>query len=329
MGTWKRFRFVCLLLVLIVTAGGYVAWKLYPAKFRTRVRAQARLQVASQLPKVLFSTVETEVNDDYRRYQNTQQALVMSQLVLNAALQDPNVSAYRMVREQTDPITWLKDKLKVEFVAGSEVMEISLSGTDPKEVAGLVNAVKKAYMDEVVYVDTNRRKARHDMLKKIKQNYSNILKERREILRKLTETVGSDDRLRVTGLERPELLSLYHGLWTKRVDLQLERADAEAGLARRKKAAGSATDPVRKEIDRIEDQLAGLMAQEKLIDERLEQMAGEIRIAASRELAQEQFKTEIASIEDSYRKVGAEIEALNIELEAPTRIRIVEDAVPR
>ena len=70
--------------------------------------------------------------------------------------------------------------LKVEFVAGSEVMEISLSGDDPEEIAGIVNAVKKAYMDEVVNVDTNRRKARHDQLKAIKENYTEILKERRE-----------------------------------------------------------------------------------------------------------------------------------------------------
>ena len=84
-----------------------------------------------------------------RSYQNTQQALVMSQLVLNAALQESNVAAYRMVREQADPVAWLRDTLSVEFAAGSEVMEISLSGSDPEELAGLVNAVKKAYMDEV------------------------------------------------------------------------------------------------------------------------------------------------------------------------------------
>ena len=33
-------------------------------------------------------------------------------------------------------------------------------------------------------------------------------------------------------------------------------------------------------------------------------------------------------MEDVYRKVGAEVEALNIELDAPARIRVVEDAVP-
>ena len=119
-------------------------------------------------------------------------------------------------------------------------MEISLSSPHPEETAGLVNAVKKAYMEEVVDMDNNRRRARRDKLKKIHQTYQELLKERWETLSKFTETMRGDDRLRVTGLKRPELLSLHHSLWTKHVDLQLERAAAEADLARRKKTAGSA-----------------------------------------------------------------------------------------
>jgi len=324
MRIWKRFNLVSLLLALILTGGGYVVWKWHTAKFK----AQARVQVAEQEPRVLFQTVETETRDDYRRYQSTQLALVKSRLVLNAALQDQKVYRYRAVRELIDPIKWLQDNLEVQFVAGSEVMEIALSGDDPDEVAGLVNAVKKAYMDEIVLYDVKRRAERHATLKSIQEKYRELLKERREMLRKRPVTAASDDRLTVAGLERPELLSLHHGLWTQRIDLQLERAEAEARLARRKKAVGPATDPVRKEIDRIEDLLAGLTAQEKVIDEGLEQMAGEIRRAGNQALEREQLKIDIASIEDIYRKVTAEVEAMNVELEATPRIRTIEDAVP-
>jgi capsular exopolysaccharide synthesis family protein len=167
------------------------AWFLVP---QAKYRAQARLQVAALPPKVLFRTVETEVLDDYRRYQATQQALVKSSLVLNATLGDANAKKSRMIREQKDPIAWLKEKLGVEFVAGSELMEISLSGEDPEEIARLVNAVKQAYIDEVVNVDVKRRTERHDKLNKLKQTYTDILKDRRENLRQLAKKVGSDDR---------------------------------------------------------------------------------------------------------------------------------------
>ncbi len=325
MWLWKRFSLVSFVLALIVTAAGYVALKtLYPAKYKAR----ALVQVMQHFPSILLRTVETDGKEDYRRYQNTQQALVRSQLALSAALRDNGVSKYRTIRDQVDPIGWLQENLKVEFIPNSEVMEISLSGENPEELAGIVNAVKNGYIDEVVNVEIKARTLRYDQLKKLKAKYMELLKERRETLRKLSEGATSDHRLIVKGLARPELVSLHHGLWMRRIDLQLERAIAESRLAQRKKAAGPATDPVRKETDQIDETLAGLSAQEKVIDQGLERMAGEIRQAADRDLEREQLKAEIASIENVYRKAGAEVEALSVELGAPSRIRTIEEAVP-
>ena len=50
-------------------------------------------------------------------------------------------------------------------------MEISLTGDDSDEVAGLVNAVKRAYMEEIVNVDIKRRADRYATLKKLKKSY--------------------------------------------------------------------------------------------------------------------------------------------------------------
>lgn len=69
--------------VLASGISGPAAWFLVPP---AKYKAQARLQVAAQTPKLLFKTVETDgTNEDYKRYQNTQQTLVKSQLTLNAA----------------------------------------------------------------------------------------------------------------------------------------------------------------------------------------------------------------------------------------------------
>jgi polysaccharide biosynthesis transport protein len=162
------------------------------AKYKT----QAKLQLVASPPKILFRTAETEATtDDYKRFQATQLTLVKSVLVLGAALGDKEKMAqYKLIKGEKDPIQWLNDNLKVEFVAGSEVMEISLSGEEPAELAGIVNAVKKAYMDEVVNVDAKRRSDRLQKLKKIKENYGELLKERRPRLKKNAETVGSDNR---------------------------------------------------------------------------------------------------------------------------------------
>ena len=69
--------------ILLTSTVGPAAWYLVPP---AKYKAQARLQLAAQPPKVLFRTVETDMVDDYKRYQTTQQTLVLSQLVLNTAL---------------------------------------------------------------------------------------------------------------------------------------------------------------------------------------------------------------------------------------------------
>jgi polysaccharide biosynthesis transport protein len=142
MRIWKRLHLVSFLIAIIVTAGGFFVWKSYFAKFTAR----AKLLVSAQQPTVLFQTIEnSDFNEaDYKRYQLTQVLLVKSQLAVYTALQDLEVSKYRMIRNQVDPIAWLQANLEVKFLAESEVMEIALSGDDPDEVAGIVNAVKKA-----------------------------------------------------------------------------------------------------------------------------------------------------------------------------------------
>jgi hypothetical protein len=317
----KRLVLIAFVLALVTTAAGYAVWKSYPAQFR----AHALLQVDAHLPRVMLRSGETEPEVDYNRFKQTQQALIKSLLVLSAALENPTVKGYRMIQRQANPIAWLQDNLEVRFIDDSELMEIALSGDDPNEVAGLVNVVKKGYLDEVVNVDARRRADRLAKLRKIKESYREILRERRAALRKLNESATGQSQLGLAGLERAEILNLYNGLWTKRVDLQLERAEAEAGLAERKHAT---VESVVKERDRIKEKLTGVTAQEKVIEARLEQMAGEIRNAASRVLEQEELKEEIAELDATGRQVAAEVEALSLEVEASPRVRTINDAVP-
>jgi hypothetical protein len=320
MRLWKRFHVFSFVLALIVTLGGYIVWKYHTANYR----AQARLLVSEHVPQVLFQTVETMGRDDYKRYQSTQQALVTSQSALSAALTDSGVSKYRMVREQADPISWLQTNLKVEFVAGSEVMEISLLGDYPDEVAGIVNAVKKAYVDEVVKFDIQTRTARYEQLKKLKVQYTEMLKERRETLRKLRNTIDDsvtvDERNRLTRLAREELT-------VQRIRLQLERAGVESRLAKRKEAKGPATDSFRKETEELEETLGGVMAQENVVDVLGKELAQPTRPNPD-SLDLSGLQADIALMEDTHRKIGAELEALGVELSAPPRIRAIDVAVP-
>ena len=398
--------------LLAVAISGPAAWFLVPvAKYKT----QARLQLAAQPPKVLFRTVETDTSgEDYRRYQNTQLTLVKSQLVLNAALADKAVAKYAMIRDKIDPITWLQENLKVDFVSASEVMEISLSGDDPAEIAGIVNAVKKAYMDEVVNVDTKRRADRYAMLGRIKDKYSETLKERRDRLRKNAEAVGSDDR-DTLALRQQYAREHVAGLRRELAEIQSRKRRAEAQLKTRSQPQENPVEPVREAdinqwidqnpiIAQLETQLTNqesqLNAHKTLLgasargggggdpalkhlrdsvaatQKLLKSKRAELRPIAIRQLRDQNrsqqvtvghedeqdlavlveleerlsaeikastdatgalnvktldlsaLQEEVAQLQGTAGQVATEVETLNVELQAPPRIRTIEDAVP-
>ncbi len=399
--------------ILAAAISGPAAWFLVPVKFK----AQARLQIVAQPPKVLFQTLDSQnlSGEEYKRYQNTQMTLVTSQFVLKNALQDKDVSSYRMIRESDDPIAWLKENLKVEFIGVSEVMEISLSGDNPQELAGTVNAVKKAYMTEVADVDTKRRSDRHSQLNKIKEDYGERLKERREHLRRLAETVGSDDRqtlalrnqyafehlayvnkdlLEVQSQKRkalarrnstrseealeetsaPTVTEADIDKWidqdpsiadlTAKLAHDQQRLDAESAriktvtrkplsdpvlrrlktdlvatekllLSKRAKLRPIAIRQLREQDknnqvtkgDGIEQELAMLENLEKSLKDEIKSLSDTNHSLNTSTLDLQSLQDEIAQMQASAGKVGSEVEALNIELGAPPRIRTIEDAV--
>lgn len=276
-----RRRAILALGVAILAAGiaGPAAWSLVPVTFK----AQAKLQIAAQPPKILFPTLEAQDlgGDAYKRYQSTQQTLVKSQLVLNAALSNPEVSKYSMIAEQGDPVAWLQAKLNVEFVAGSEVMEISLTGRNPVEVAGIVNAVKTAYMDEVANVEAKHRTGRYENLVKIKERYTENLKQRRELMRKLAETVGSNDNDTLALRQQYAMEHLEH-LQKELLEIQSQKRRMEAQVKVRAHSEERVADepPASKysgaDLDKLVDQHPSIASLLEKLDAQEEQLNSEM-----------------------------------------------------
>jgi capsular exopolysaccharide synthesis family protein len=250
-----RRRAALAMTVALLAAGvaGPAAWFLVPSSPYT---AEARLQIAAQPPKVLFQTVDNG-GSDYGGFQRTQRILVKSRLVLSAALRNPRVSECEMIRRQADPLRWLGDQLRVEFVEGSEVMEISLTGDDPEALVRIVNAIKTSYMDEVVNVDARRRAARHEQLKKLRETYAGLLKEKREIMRKLAETIGSDERSALA-LRQQYAMEHLNYLQTELRGVQSQNRRLEAQLKASGRAQGGEPgEPpplAKREVDKLVEQ---------------------------------------------------------------------------
>ena len=178
----------------------------------------------------------------------------------------------------------------------------------------------------VVNKETSLQRNRLETLKKLASTYKDLMKTRRETLRKLARKTGNDSsELR---LKQGFATRLAEDLGSMLTKLRVEQVGVEALLARRKQAEGAATDPTRKEISRLEDQIAALVAQQKAVQSELEQLVKDSTIATEETMELSDLQDELKQIEESSRKINTELEILTVELQAPPQISLIEEAQP-
>jgi capsular exopolysaccharide synthesis family protein len=156
----RRWLLALCMGTVAATLAAIALWILFPESSS----AVSLFQVYSE-PRSLLS--EATYNDS-RKFDilcKTQLALLKSYFVLQAAVRDPSIASLSMFAGEPDPVQWLQDHLRVEFPQQSEILSIALSGDDPPEEQRLVvDAVAKAYENEVIYAGRQKRLAVRDAL---------------------------------------------------------------------------------------------------------------------------------------------------------------------
>jgi polysaccharide biosynthesis transport protein len=181
-----------LALILGVLSGALGAGGAYLFVPPSKYMAQSKLHVATFQPKILLETAEQR--SEFRTYQKTQEAMIRSRGVLSKALAAPEVARMELVRRQLDPLEWLERELQIDFANGSEIMRIAMSSHNAGEPAVLVNAVTRAYLDEVVNEGERERQLRVDIMTKQWKDYQETLRSKRVELRKQAALAGSDNQ---------------------------------------------------------------------------------------------------------------------------------------
>src|SRR4051812_13703343 len=128
----RRWRIAFSLGLLLAPVVGAAAWFLVP---KAKYTARATLHVSTNPKYIIFDPKERLA--DYRTYQQTQMALARSRFVLGDALTTPGVAGLATIREHVDAGEWLAEQIKINFPGGSEVLEISLNGDHPTDLAKL------------------------------------------------------------------------------------------------------------------------------------------------------------------------------------------------
>ena len=188
----KRRLALALGLGVVLSAGCLTAgWFLLPPP---NYQAVAKVMVRTSTPQIMWKTVDADAERDESRSQKSQIIKLRSRLLISAALQQKGISDLKMIREHERPVEWLAENLQAQFLSGTEILQISMEGKDPEELARLVNAVMNTYYEEVADNDQKRRLNRKETLKKVRDSKFTELKNRREAMRALAQKAGSDDR---------------------------------------------------------------------------------------------------------------------------------------
>jgi capsular exopolysaccharide synthesis family protein len=183
----KRRWLLAFCLGLLCAGGAMVVtyMVLPPGKYT----ASTLLKVALQQPRLIFATSEQQ--SDFDTYRRTQVVHIRSRPVLNTALRNPKVAELETIKKQLDPIDWLMKRVGVDFINGSEIMRISISGDNDQDLMTLANAITDAYLTEVVNKEQNDRLRRVDQLKELLTRQESSLREKRKVLRGLAEQIGT------------------------------------------------------------------------------------------------------------------------------------------
>ena len=219
-----RLRFSLLALLLFVTfVCVLLAWLVQPQLYVV----EALYQVAAQ-PATLLGEQPRFDAREYELFCRTQIALLESDFVLQAALRDPAIAALPVVAAQADVVAWLADQLEAEYLLDSDVLAIRMRGTEGQtpDLRLLVDAVCRAYQNEVVFAEDQRRQVVRDAKAKSTAKLRQEITEKMEMLGQIK--ANSDTFSPEAKVMEMELEVLF-GIWQNLIrSVELHDVDAAA-----------------------------------------------------------------------------------------------------
>jgi polysaccharide biosynthesis transport protein len=178
---------------------GASMWYLKPAKYTV----VALLRVSASEHRLL----DGERDNDAGRmtFMKTQAALITSRPILRGALQQEKVQHLELVKNQPQIEAWLEKELKVGYIDDTDILSISLTGTAPKDMEELVNAIQDSFMAQIVDLERKRQLRLKDELERILLTTQDALRKQRTELRGLAEITHTSDSQTLTAKQRNTL----------------------------------------------------------------------------------------------------------------------------
>ncbi len=130
---WQSFLLGSVLAVLAVGA----VWM----NFKPSYEATAYLEIKMQSPYVAFPA-----SGESQAFRETQLEIMRNPIVLTKVISQAEIAGLAEAREAEFPLEWLKKRLRVGYVGGSELCQITFQSHDSATTALVANSVMDAYL---------------------------------------------------------------------------------------------------------------------------------------------------------------------------------------
>jgi hypothetical protein len=328
----KRTRWIWGLPVLVaLAASGAAAWQVSTQDPTKQPEVFALVLIERAQPRIVSGPRSESPGEDKEalaEYRSTQAALVKSRLVLNAALRNPKVAALTILRDLSEPIEWLEDHLQVDFQPAPAIMRIGLSGKDPKEMCVLVDAVTQAYLDEIVQKENKIRRERHEQLREIANNFEKKIKDVRNSLRRLQEDIGPGDKFTLA-IRQDTARAEYEKAKAELAKVRTELREVKVEIEQAEKASQQGDTAAKQALAAKRKRLEHLVALEKVLVGDTERLGKDAKIVVTKTLDLLDFQREADEKEELLRAIQKQAAALEVELQAPPRVKRIQEAVIR
>lgn len=197
--------------------------------------ATAELRAYTRAPQLVNSKTP-QAQDKYETFISNVQQLLMSRTTLTGAVRDPKFQAYPVINEQDDPATWLAERLRVSVPRNSEILKVSVTVPQSKELASeLANAVVDMYLQRFVFSERDEKFRKVEQLKGLLEEKRSEERQRRNDLAAVAQRSGSVD---IESLDLAQQIELQKAQQVKtelartRVELHRAQSERDASKAR-------------------------------------------------------------------------------------------------
>ncbi len=209
----RRWRMAVSVGALCAVIAALGAWFFTPP---ARITARTLVRIPRNDP-FLFKTSEPMMT--LENHQRNQVAMVKSRLVLNTVMKNEKIARLAVIKEQSDPVTWLEREVQADFATAPEVLRIAISGQLGSELVLIVDAIRKAYIEEILDKERVDRTNRLSMVREFREKKEGELRLKKNDQRNLERMSGGKD----PGLRGMMLLFMTQQLnWRERELLQTQ-----------------------------------------------------------------------------------------------------------